>query len=62
MLVPDLPPDERGQVIQTLVTILVYGLAGAFLISRHPDLPFGWLLAGASAALVLCLCTYGPAS
>ena len=25
-----------------------YGITGAFLIARRPDLPFGWLLSGAA--------------
>ncbi|MEZ5297024.1 MAG: hypothetical protein R2697_12335 [Ilumatobacteraceae bacterium] len=33
-----------------LVTIVSYGVVGAVLIDRRPDLPFGWLLAGTAAA------------
>ncbi|MFV0315542.1 MAG: histidine kinase [Microthrixaceae bacterium] len=36
-----------------LVTIVSYGIVGAVLIDRRPDLPFGWLLAGAAATQVI---------
>ncbi|HST66126.1 MAG TPA: histidine kinase [Mycobacteriales bacterium] len=61
-LVPDLEPDLRSGLVQALCTIPPYGLAGAFLISRRPDLPFGWLLAGAAGSQVLLLATAGPAA
>jgi two-component system NarL family sensor kinase len=56
------PAELRRGMITALLTIVPYGLAGSVLISRRPDLPFGWLLSGAAAALVLCLVTLGPAS
>lgn len=36
--------------VDATLTILSYGLAGALLIDRRPDLPFGWIL-GAGAAV-----------
>jgi signal transduction histidine kinase len=36
-----------------LFTIVPFGLAGAVLLDRRPDLPFGWLLAGGCALHVL---------
>jgi signal transduction histidine kinase len=54
-------PELRRGLITALLTIVPYGLAGSVLISHRPDLPFGWLLSGATAALVLCLLTVGPA-
>ena len=60
--VPDLQPDLRDGLVQALATIPPYGLVGAFLLARRPDLPFGWLLAGAAASQVLMLATVGPAA
>jgi two-component system NarL family sensor kinase len=57
----DVPADVRGELAALLGYLLTYGVAGAFLISRRPDLPFGWLLAGAAAALTLAVATTGPA-
>ena len=34
-----------AQLPEALCTIVPFGLAGALLIDRRPDLPFGWLLA-----------------
>ncbi|HEY6748343.1 MAG TPA: histidine kinase [Mycobacteriales bacterium] len=62
VLVRDLQPDLRSGLIQALCTILPYGLAGAFLLSRRPDLPFGWLLAGAAGSQVVLIGTVGPAA
>lgn len=45
----DTPSDVRGvSSLGFFVTIGAYGLTGAALIDRRPDLPFGWLLAGAA--------------
>ncbi len=43
-----------------LVTIVSYGTAGAVLIDRRPDLPFGWLLAGTAATQVIVAGTVLP--
>lgn len=61
LLSDDLGPQLRGALLTGVLTFLPYGLVGSFLISRQPDLPFGWLLSGASAGLVLGLATAGPA-
>jgi signal transduction histidine kinase len=58
---PDLQPDLRDGLIQALATIPPYGLVGAFLLARRPDLPFGWLLAGAAASQVVMLAGVGTA-
>ena len=43
----DLPrPGLEVDPWQAVFTIIPFGLAGAVLIDRRPDLPFGWLLAG----------------
>ena len=44
-----------------LVTIVSFGVAGAVLVDRRPDLPFGWLLAGTAASQVLFAATALPA-
>ncbi len=62
VLAPDLPPDLRAGLVQALCTIPPYGLAGAFMLSRRPDLPFGWLLGGAAAAQAVALAGVGPAA
>jgi two-component system NarL family sensor kinase len=43
------PADFRTGVLFSLCYLLPYGLVGAFLIRRRPDLPFGWLLSGTAA-------------
>lgn len=45
-------PDGRSvqfEPVDATLTILCYGLAGALLIDRRPDLPFGWILAAGAA-------------
>ncbi len=44
-----------------LVTIVSFGVAGALLIDRRPDLPFGWLLSAAALGQVLYAATALPA-
>ncbi|MDQ7911300.1 histidine kinase [Phytohabitans sp. ZYX-F-186] len=47
-------PDGSSAVwLEPLVTMIAYGVAGALLIDRRPDLPFGWLLAGAAVLTVV---------
>ena len=41
--------------------MLPYGLVGAVLVARRPDLPFGWLLAIAAFSLVIMVAVTGPA-
>jgi signal transduction histidine kinase len=38
--------------LEPLITIVSYSVAGAVLLDRRPDLPFGWLLAGAAVLVV----------
>jgi len=45
-----------------LLTIVPFGVAGAVLLDRRPDLPFGWLLAGGCAIHVLGLVFVVPAA
>lgn len=47
----ELPDDASSALLPALVTVVSYGAAGAVLIDRRPDLPFGWLLAGVAVAL-----------
>ena len=49
LLADGAPPDFRTGVLSSLCYLLPYGLVGAFLIRRRPDLPFGWLLSGTAA-------------
>lgn len=39
----------RFDMVDATLTILCFGLAGALLIDRRPDLPFGWILAAGAA-------------
>jgi hypothetical protein len=50
------PDDDRNQMLVSICYAVPYAIAGAFLIIRRPDLPFGWLLAGSAA-----LCAAGAA-
>lgn len=45
-----------------LLTIVPFGVAGAVLIDRRPDLPFGWLLAGGCAMHVVGVTCVIPAA
>jgi hypothetical protein len=60
-LTVDAPDQIRVGLVGILATVLPYGLVGAALISRRPDLPFGWLLSAAAATQVFGLATVGPA-
>ena len=51
----ELPPDSSGLLLASLVTVVSYGAAGAVLIDRRPDLPFGWVLAGVSITQVVAV-------
>jgi len=57
----DVPSGMRDELAASLGYLITYGITGAFLIRRRPDLPFGWLLAGAAAALTVAAATTGPA-
>ena len=41
--------DFRQSTLTAIFYVVPYAVAGAFLIVRRPDLPFGWLLAGTAA-------------
>jgi signal transduction histidine kinase len=57
----EVPGAMRDELAASLGYLITYGIAGAFLIRRRPDLPFGWLLAGTAAALTVAAATTGPA-
>ncbi len=61
MTVGDVSPDVRSGLLAVPFTVLPYGIAGSVLIGRRPDLPFGWLLSGAAAAVVIALAAVAPA-
>lgn len=42
--------------VDATLTILAFGLAGALLIDRRPDLPFGWLLAAGAVLHTVHAC------
>ena len=58
-------PSPDGDVplrwLESLTAIVSYGVAGAVLIDRRPDLPFGWLLSGTAVLVVVQLVTLLPA-
>ena len=54
--------DYRDSLLISVSYAVPYAVTGAFLLARRPDLPFGWLLAGAAASQVLMLATVGPAA
>ena len=45
---PDAPADYRDSLLTSVSYALPYAVTGGFLMVRRPDLPFGWLLAGAA--------------
>jgi two-component system NarL family sensor kinase len=58
-------PDGLRAVIgwpTTLVAMLSLGITGAMLMDRRPDLPFGWLLAGAALTQVVFVAGVYPSS
>jgi len=57
-------PDVDGQLpvwVSPLVTIVSYGIAGAIILDRRPDLPFGWLLAAVAVLVVIEVVVAYPA-
>jgi signal transduction histidine kinase len=58
----DISPNLRDGLISSACYLAPYGVVGAFLIRRRPDLPFGWLLAGTAAILALAVGVSGPAA
>ena len=55
------PHVDAGDLIYVACQILPYGVVGAILVARRPDLPFGWLLSLAAMALVAMLVVAGSA-
>ncbi|MGW5256641.1 sensor histidine kinase [Streptomyces sp. NPDC004012] len=58
------PWPDSGQFlawVEPLTTMIAYGVAGALLIDRRPDLPFGWLLSGATMLVVVQVLILPPA-
>lgn len=49
----------RDQLLYNACQVLPYGLVGAVLVARRPDLPFGWLLSLAALSLVVMLPVVG---
>ena len=45
---PAAPDGYRDSLLTSISYAVPYAVTGAFLIVRRPDLPFGWLLAGAA--------------
>ena len=54
--------DLRLCWLDGLLLILPLGVAGAALIDRRPDLPFGWLLGGAAVSQMASLALVKPAT
>ncbi|MFG2039393.1 sensor histidine kinase [Dactylosporangium sp. NPDC048998] len=52
--------DGSPAWLEPLVTMIAYGVAGALLIDRRPDLPFGWMLAGAAVLVVVQMLILPP--
>ena len=57
----DAVPGIRDGIVSSLCYLVPYGLVGAVLVSRRPDLPFGWLLSAATAALTVSVLASGSA-
>jgi two-component system, NarL family, sensor kinase len=58
-------PTAHGALpawVDPMVTIVSYGMAGALLLDRRPDLPFGWLLAGVAVLVVVEVVVAFPAA
>jgi signal transduction histidine kinase len=52
---------EFSTWLDVLLTMIPLGLAGALLIDRRPDLPFGWLLGGAAVSQTVFVALVYPA-
>ena len=53
------PYADAGDLVFVACQILPYGVVGAVLVARRPDLPFGWLLSLSAMALVVMLAIAG---
>ncbi|RYP82858.1 hypothetical protein EKO23_20885 [Nocardioides guangzhouensis] len=51
----------RVEILYAACQVLPYGLVGAVLVAKRPDLPFGWLLSLAALSLVIMVAVMGPA-
>lgn len=51
---------KSDELLYSACQVLPYGLLGAVLMARRPDLPFGWLLSLAAISLVVMLVVVGP--
>ena len=49
------PHADSGDLVYVACQVLPYGVVGAVLVARRPDLPFGWLLSVGAMALVAML-------
>ncbi|GAB3197812.1 hypothetical protein GCM10027062_10430 [Nocardioides hungaricus] len=54
------PYVDAGDMVYVACQVLPYGVVGAVLVARRPDLPFGWLLCLAGMSLVAMLAIAGP--
>jgi signal transduction histidine kinase len=59
-VIEDSPNVGQGDLVYIACQILPYGVVGAVLVARRPDLPFGWLLSLAAMCLVAVLAVTGP--
>lgn len=50
---------DEFDLLQSLCQLLPYGVVGAVLVARRPDLPFGWLLCLGAVAMVVELVAVG---
>lgn len=58
--VTDTPHVRAADLVYVGCQILPYGVVGAVLVARRPDLPFGWLLSLSAMSLVTVLAVTGP--
>jgi two-component system NarL family sensor kinase len=54
--------ELREGYLSEICYLVAYGVAGAFLLDRRPDLPFGWLLSGTAAILAVSIAISGPSA
>jgi signal transduction histidine kinase len=54
-------PAHLPAWLNPLITIVSYGVAGAIILDRRPDLPFGWLLAAVAVLVVIEVVVAYPA-
>nr|WP_221381499.1 hypothetical protein [Actinoplanes polyasparticus] len=54
--------DQLPAWANPMSTMISYGVAGALLLDRRPDLPFGWLLSAVAVLLVIEVVVAFPAA